>query len=314
MNSKGLWLGIGLIIISWIANYIYFQTHQLEQPIFLDHYYGRQIEQEETHLPFHYLTNKQNPLEVQYIQVDDVQLYPVDNQSFGVWQATQPQIQYEQEFRHHYLKKVNVNVPSNVIPISEDNPSWSFEQMQVYFTDGSVTNATVGKVRLYNRLNNESVLEFRSGSSSNQHRESTSLMTTEEIRIDAIDVPFAEISNEVAIKVDVEQEKLQELEEIKQNGERPDWHKRDFEVPWEEVPGITIDDEVFPLEMERDEALRLFMRFNPNRVSYFHFGIEMVGETKSGEPFVTETFIHDLPYLEQDDINQIIDEKQGGRS
>jgi len=54
------------------------------------------------------------------------------------------------------------------------------------------------------------------------------------------------------------------------------------------------------------------MRFNPERQSYFEFGISISGTTDSGDIFLRKSPIIDHPYLTEQIIDEIIAEKQGG--
>ena len=63
MKEKILWVGLIFVMISWVGNYLYFQSKQLEHPIFLDHYYEVYL-QDETYLTFYYLSNEPPMIEI----------------------------------------------------------------------------------------------------------------------------------------------------------------------------------------------------------------------------------------------------------
>lgn len=311
LREKLFWFGMIIVVISWVGNYLYFQSKQLEQPIFLDHYYETYL-QEDNYLTFYYLTNKQDPTQINYALIDGLEAYPISIDGF--WNGAPNTPKFEQEFSHQYLKSVRLQLPKYDLPIEEGSDDvWSFEEITFAFSDGEMVTTDIGNVNVYGRLPNSDVFESRVSSSNNQHRSDNSMVAVKPATVEAITIPFSEeISQDVLVKVNTDQEKLKELEAMNQGGNPPDWFEGERDIDWENVSGVSIDEDIFPFELKKDDWLTLSMKFNPNRKSYFEFGIEINGKTAEGEPFMRKASIIDHPYLTQQAVSDIIAEKVGG--
>jgi len=316
MKERLLWGGILIIVFSWIGNYAYFQSKQLDHPIFLDHFYEAKLG-EGASFTFYYLTNKRDPAEVTHVQIDGVEMVTVLNDGYGfdVWQnSSEPS--FVQEYRHHYLKSVTLEFNEEFIELNQTEPSLTFETMKVFFNDQSSVLADVGIVNLYREDRNLHVLDSQMSSSSNQHRSEETLVTREPISIEEITIPFPEkLAGEVAVKVDLNQIRLKELEKVRNSGDMPAWFEENREREWEEIAGVPIEEkELFPVHLKKNEWMHVNMYFNPDRTSFFEFGIHIKGKSgESGHTFHQKLPIIDHPYLGQQNIDEIIAEKEGGQ-
>lgn len=311
MKEKLFWVGIVIVAISWVGNNVYFHSKQLQQPIFLDHYYETYL-QEENYLTFYYLSNKQDQAHVNYALMDGLEAYPASNDGFWNWSTTTPT--FEQEFSHQYLKSVRLQLPKYNLPIKEGSDDvWSFEEITFVFSNGEMITTDIGHVNVYGKLPNSDIFETRVSSSNNQHRSDKTMVVTKPLTVEAITIPFnGEISQDVLVKVNLDQEKLMELDGVRHGENPPDWFENERDLEWENVSGVSIDEDIFPIELQKSDWLKLAMKFNPNRKSYFEFGVELRGKTAEGEPFMRKASIIDQPYLTQQTVNEIIAEKVGG--
>lgn len=310
MWGKIFTAAIFIIVISWGINYAYYQSKLLEKPIFLEHFYEAYI-QDERQLTFYYLTNKQNPVEVSHVVIDGVEGVNVRNDYVGFWNNSGPR--FNQEFRHHYLKSVTLEFRQDFMPLSEPDSTFSFETMEVFFQNQSTLMADVGKVVFYRDDQYQGVFDSRMSSSSNQHRSEEAMVSNEPLTIEKISIPFEkDLGDQVAVKVDFDQEKLRQLESLKDGGDFPDWVEGNQNVDWEGVPGASIEADIFPLKLDANEWVRLNMYFNSERTSFFEFSIQMVGTTDTGESFVHRSPIIDAPNLNQQKVDQLVDAKKEG--
>ncbi|WP_053362923.1 hypothetical protein [Bacillus sp. FJAT-27251] len=315
MKEKFLWGGIAAIILSWALNYAYFQAQQLDEPIFLEHYYETYIENE-GQLTFYYLTNKLNPHEVVSVSIDGldgVGVYHGENDGFFMWEE-QSELKFEQEYSHHYLKAVTLQFHKDILPLNDSRSTFSFERMDVFFDNGSSISAELGKVILHPFDVLEQVaFDVRMSSGSDQHR-SEAMVTKEAVVIEDIVIPFGDdLAGQVFVKADIDQERLKELERVMQGGDFPVWADEEMEAEWDRTTAISIDEGLLPLEMGANEWLNIKMFFNPERASYFEFSIKMEGLTASGIPFVHYVPVTDHPNLDQKAIDRIIAGKDGGK-
>ncbi|WML44431.1 hypothetical protein [Neobacillus sp. PS3-40] len=302
MKEKHFWLAIFVILISWGGNYTYFLSKQLDEPIFLKHYYESYITKEgEAQLTFYYLVNKQSPINVQYVRIDGIEFYPIDD---GSW--TNPDIQqYDQEFKHQYLKSFTINFPRQSLPIAEGSTGpWTFEKMEVGFDTSTVMTVDIGKVNIFLEPQKKPPLEFRMGSSGNDHREEQEFAATEKVKIEDITTPFSELAKNVAIKVNSDQ--MNELDLLNKDKVLPAWFNDSMRKNWQETHGISLNETLFPFNLEKGEWMRLIMFINPNQHSYLQYSLKIHGTTASGHSFTSEIPITDHPYLEQKDVDEII--------
>ncbi len=299
--------------MSWVLNYVYFQSKQLSEPVFLDHYYVGYLDEMQS-FTFYYLTNKQNTEEIAHVQIDGIESVIVKNEDqwFGGWyDSSEPT--YVREYRHHYLKSVTLEFYRDDISFNEHGSSFSFETMEVFFTNDSSIIADVGKVDLNLANGQETAFESRMSSGSNQHRSEEAMVSKEAVIIEDIYVPLSEeIVDDIAIKVNYNQERLKDLDSLKTTGSLPEWLEKNRELEWGELPGFSFEaEDIYPIRLKTNEWLHLDMYFNPNHTSYFEFSVLIRGRSESGKPIQHRSPIIDHPNLEQQDIDKIIAVKEG---
>jgi len=309
LRERILWGGLVIVILSWTGNYLYFQAQQLEQPIFLEHYYETSMREQDTiEFTFYYLSNKRNPSEVLYVNVDGVDGYPAPETDFQMWTTTTNVPQYEQEFSHHYLKSVVLQFQSSFLPIKKGSDViWSFDKIDVTFKDGQTITADIGNVKVYGDEPDYEIFDEQISSSSNQHWSQKSMVTTQPLTIEEITVPFPkEVAKDVYVKLN-----LTQLPSSKYEEDEPEWFEDLVDLKRNKMEGISIAAPIFPLSLKENDWLQLSMRFNPNRESYYDFGIEMKGTTDENNPFLYKAPIIDSPYFSQQKVDDIIKEHQG---
>jgi hypothetical protein len=313
MKGKILCISISLIILSSIFNYTYYQSKQLVEPIFLKHFYETE-NYDENQLTFYYLANKQDLSNIDYVQIDGIQFYPYPQDEFSIWSDNNPIPHHVQEFRHHYLRSVTIEFPKNSVPIKDGSTKdWTFEKMEVGFNGSPPIIANIGKVKFSPKTEHVNSLESRMSSSSNQHRSDHSFVATEPIIIEGIDIPFPELNKEIEIKVNLDQEKLKVLEGLRSGKEIPEWFNESLQSVWENVEGLTINEEVFPFSLEQNDWIQISSYTNPAIISYHQFSLKVKGKTANGTDFTTRASISDQPYLDQNDVDKIISSMKGGK-
>ncbi|MBB6454741.1 hypothetical protein HNQ94_003230 [Salirhabdus euzebyi] len=313
MKERVFWFGIILAIMSWIGNVLYLETKEIDEPIFMNHYYETYMQQDNHYLEFFYLTNKSEPLEVSHVQIDGIDAYVYPDQRFTTW--NDQEVTFKQEFRYYYLKSVLIDLPDDLLPIDkESNQSWSFQNMGVYFSNGEQINAPIGEVVVHSSFPNDvRVMENRAGGSSSQHRAYNTAVMTEPVTIESITVPFSDaIGEDIAMKMDLDQEKLKELEKLQQDGSLPDWFKEDMDKEFDALPGVLVEERIFPISLDQGEWTKLNIQFNPTRDTYFQFDINLNGRTENGESFSFPVPIIDSPDLTEQQVKDFIKQRQGG--
>lgn len=319
MKVRYFWIGLAIVICSWLGNFIYFQSKQLAQPIFFDHYYETYIPEEDTlKFKLYYLGNKMNPsdAEVNYAVIDGITAYPVSNEGMWRWSQNDPYIQYEQEYIHHYLKSVTLEIHPFDLPIQQGTDDiWSFEEIQVTFKNGQTVEADIGEVIVYGKFSPPTMMEERYGSGSNQYYHDSYMKILQSLTIEEISIPFEdEIGGNLLLKLGLDKDILNSLDDSAFSPSvSHDWYKENkLNMKDDEKSAITVYDGLFPIHLNEDDLLKLFIRLNPEHRSYYYFDIRIEGTTDNGETFVHKKPIIDMPYFTQRTINEIIAEKQGG--
>ncbi|TKC17113.1 hypothetical protein [Robertmurraya kyonggiensis] len=324
MKERYLLIGLLLVVLSWGGNYLYFESKQLDEPIFMEHFYEKALpirsededidyyESEGIQLTFFYLTNKYAPLEVVEVRIDGAEVY-VDSGGFDYdfFGDSQPTQHVEQEFSHYYLKSVTVGIRPEVFVTGKPGDRWTFENMEVYFDNHEKMTANIGKVALLINDSTPEILEQRMGSGSNDGQSKGVFVSLKPLTVEDISVPFAnEISDVFKAKVDIGRGEIELREDLEDGEDMPSWYD-DRSVDWENTPGILLKDVEFPFEMEKNERLSLNMFLNPERTSFLELASKITGTTESGESFVSYAGIIDHPYIIQRAIEQLIAEKEG---
>lgn len=311
LKEKIFWAGIVLVLLSWIGNYLYFQSKQLNKPIFLEHYYETYVE-DSAELTFYYLANKTDTAEVSIVSIDGLEAYPVSTSGFSMWSSSHTP-SYVQEYAHHYLKSLTLQLTPSLLSV--DTPTkedWRFNEMTVTFTNGQTITANIGEVHLYHQFPSTDVFDIRSSGGSNHHLHNVLAYITRPVTIEEMTIPFKEVVDDVYMKMNLKQSQLNELEHLINDENAPNWFLSEKNLDWDSFKGIPIQEELFPLALEENDWVEVYTLLNPNRQTFLDFSINIVGTTKDGEPFISTFPFIDHPSLTQQAVNEIIAEKQGG--
>jgi hypothetical protein len=309
LKEKLFWMGILAIILSGVFNYQIYKSHQLEEPIFLEHYIAKEVYpgNDMVTLTFYFLTNKENPTHVNYVLIDDVFGYTIDNYT-GMSFDGQPQFHYHQEFTYYYSVPLTIEIPADTIPV-EGEDSWQFSSMDVYFGNGEMQTVDIGEVIISKAQQSKiEPLQFLQGSGgSDGFGETlfTSAMPHEVIRIDH---PFeGKVEDQVAIKVSASGNSLPDNESM-----LPSWLEEGEFESWNSKVGSILPDSFDPISIDQDGWLRIYTQARPNHPTILEFPIDIYGVTDSGDEFHVEAHVNELSYLEEKQIREIIREKRGG--
>ncbi|MUV37760.1 hypothetical protein JNUCC1_01566 [Lentibacillus sp. JNUCC-1] len=292
MRERFLWIGIFVVVVSVAGNYMFFDSKQLDQPIFLDHYYTEEIYDLEgtVDLTFYYITNKQQPKRVAFVDIDGVEAYPVYDQH-GFFLNDEPQIHYVQEFSHYYIVPVTIEISADQIPIEAgSDETWMFETMHVTFSDREKVKASIGKTEIAHHQGSPDVFDFSSGSSSSDGTSETSVTVLQAANIEDVLIPFAdEISDELSVKIDVGMSRPDEALDVSEAGS-------------------------LPLTVKKDDRLRVFTKVISDRTSFLELGLKIKGTIDNGEAFTENVYVNDMAYFPENEIADIIAEKKAGDS
>ncbi|GIO25881.1 hypothetical protein [Ornithinibacillus bavariensis] len=306
MREKHFWIGIGLVILVILGNYIYFSSKQLDGPVFLEHYIAKEINEKEDYLvqfQLYYLSNKQNPVDISYMRVGEVQGF-VHWDEMGFWQDDQPIVKFIQEFNHHYLVPVTVDIPFDMIPFREDG-TWSFNTMEVIFTNGDLMEVPIGEV-IIQKINMENTsLEWISSSGDSSGWNQTTLTANKDLEIIYVTNPFnKDFFDQMAIQIR-SSNNLPENNKVK----APKWLEKGNYEAWEKQNGVLISSNLAPFSLSKGDYLLIYTQLRPYQFYYFDFPVNFMTVTENGKKTVGSTYINSIPELRQEDINTIIEER-----
>ncbi|MFY3791911.1 hypothetical protein ACOQFO_09490 [Ureibacillus sp. MALMAid1270] len=317
LKERFFWIGLIIVVCSMIGNYLYFQSKQLTLPIFLKHYYETQVYEDGNQLQFYYLNNKENPVDVSYVSIDGVLLNPVNVPKFPTSYDENYRPNIEQNFTHHTLESVNFRFPEYAIPVKVGSDDvWTFNNMKVTFTNGKTIDVNIGEVRVYGKPPANEALNNTYSSSSNQNFSQWYAAATKPLTIEGISTPFSnQIGTDLFIKLFAGPD-ITTQDDMNTFSQVPKWYNDEFlsDVHLEDLEGTSLNEELFPIHLNESDFIKLYIYFNPESSYIFDFYITVYGSTDDGEPFEYAVPINasNAPYLKEDDVNKLIEERMGG--
>ncbi|MDX1807570.1 MAG: hypothetical protein R3267_11150 [Paenisporosarcina sp.] len=280
------WIGVIAITISWAANTWYFESKQIDAPIFLNHYIEESIGNP-TFLTLYYITNKSDNKELQMVNMDGLLLYPQQHDEFLYINSDQLQQQnVHQEFIHHYVKKTTFEISKDLLSPKHLKDGIDVKNIEAIFSESTLMNVPIGHIRLLPPVSDSKALHSESSSSSNDGSRIVAYTASERLTIEEIKKPFEkEIGNEYKIEF------------IK--------HKSSPNQSANNTPKQQPITE-WPLELEVNDVLITKIQFNLDSKNVLSPQLSIKGKTQSGKPFQIPVFNYGETYLEQEDINWYI--------
>ena len=281
MRERYFWIAIGLIAISWIANSFYAQSKQLKEPVFLDHYIETAMD-DHNYITFYYLANKNDRSRISYVELGELHGYPQNDILYMDHSPTNIDT-----YTHHVLRSVTVQLNDFGVGRSD---ALTFNELTAYFADGVKTTritSSIGEVIIhperYPILDKSDALQQRSGGSSSDGSSWDTFQASEPLTIKEITFPFDEpIANQFTFSIKGKQ------------------------------GHTSLDALDLPIQLNKDGHLTFEMQLRDmNYVNPFEFAVRISGTTEQGKPFTNYVMYHSYPYLTQEDVNRIIQEKTG---
>lgn len=305
MKTRLFWVTLSFIGVSWVLNSLYAYSKQLDAPIFLEHYIET-VAQENNHLTFYYLTNKNDVSSISHVKIGDIMGYvEMNNFSYNFFDDFDSKINQDvQTFTHHALRRIDVKF-HDFENIMKDG-LFSFKKMEVFFSDGSSMTVPIGEVIVYSTYRDTHFLEQRISSISNNDRSEFTYKVKEELAIQDITTNFEEILKDHLI-VKIHSTNKDFTKEFANESFGDSLH-----TDWETLPGTDIVDVEFPYKLEENDAFILNAQISPKFIGVLQAFVILSGITESGKEFTNYTGLNNPPYFEEKDINQFIKEKSKG--
>lgn len=301
MKGQFFWIALGLIGVSWIVNSMYAYSKQLDEPIFLDHYMDV-VYQDQFYMTFYYLTNKNDTSVISSMNAGDLRAYP--EQSYGFFNGTN-QIYNHQDFGRYVLRSVNVTFYN---PYG-DQLDYETTEMDVVFSDGRVVTAPIGHIMTQPPKTEKSPLEQTSSGSSNNNFNQDYYRTLEPLTIHSIEYSFQnELQDEFSVKINTRKTLL----ESKETEETEVVFLDSIDQKWHDQPGLDLRNVLFPIHLKEQDRINVHSKFPTNSTKVLNINTHILGTTESGKDFTTTASIITHPYLEQQDVTELIKAKTKG--
>ena len=310
MKERLLWLSIFIIIVSSIGNYIYFNDRQIDKPIFLEHYVVKELYEENEMIEFtiYYLTNKLDPHKIHnvYIEGVDANIY---NQSSTGWHFGTEQVEYIDEFNHHYLMSVNLAIWADTLNLKEDEVV-SIKDVTFSLSNGDQVTANIGEILITGAPlpNEKEVISSPYQMSSSDHFTESFFIANEPLLIESVAIPFfEEIGNQIKFQYSIDQEVTKNLYD------RHNQANRFFTVDaWKELNVQPLKSTEFPISLGKDEKMWLLTEIKYDKPQFTSLTFTWEGTTLEGKPFSFRTSVGDFPEVNQEYVNQLIKEYKEG--
>ncbi|WP_172372621.1 hypothetical protein [Sporosarcina jiandibaonis] len=308
MKGRIFWLALFLIGLSWMVNSYYAYSKRLDEPIFLDHYIEKSVlEEDESNLTLYYLTNKNDDSHVSLVNFGGITGYVARKDFFDDFGFYENEFNHDiQTFTHYALRELQIELNSfEFEELLNGDDELIVHEMELFYSDGRDITVPIGEVVLHLPYQIENVLNQPWAGSSSDNLSIFSYSAEESLTIDNITFGFDEvIKDQVFIKID-------SMNTVSVPNQMAD----DLSVNWSRLPGIEIKEFKFPHELKKEEGFKLYTQISPEFIGSLESSLVIKGSTESGKPFTSYSLINNQPpYLEQEDVNRIIQEKGKGGS
>lgn len=294
IKKSWFWLAIVSVLISWAANTWYFESKQIDAPIFLNHYIEESIGNP-TLLSLYYITNKSDHKEIQLITMDGLTVYPQQQEGF-FYMMNNDQLQQQnvhQEFTHHYIRKTTFEISKDLMSPQYLKNGIDVTNIEAVFSESPPMTVPIGHIRLLPPVSDSGALQFLSNSSRTLGESQIVFTATEPLSIEEIGMPFKQ-----------KEKGLYEIEFMKEPlSTNVDSNKNSNEeqaTKW-------------PIELESNERFTSTIQFNMKLKSVVSLQFMIKGETSSEKPFEIPFNAAEEPNLSQSDLNSYLNRSKEER-
>lgn len=290
MKKNWFWGILIVIILSWIGNIVYFEVHQLDEPIVLDTYIDIQSS-DYTNFSLFYLTNSSEVVELEALIAGG---YTYNNeQNFFPWFGDVSAQSYKQQFTHQFLKEAYFTFDEQ----SLNGLVKGFQDNDLYarFTNGQVVPIELKKLNVRTSASENNFLSSKVTFVSTQGVQGNLLEVTENVEMDQIVLPDS-ILNQVELKVLL-------------LSDSTEFHKL-TNKDWEDIEAPLYNHMKWPLEIQKGNSVGLFLKIQDSN-TYVYMMNDWSGITESKEIFTYTSPLLIEPHLSNQDVVNIVQKARG---
>ncbi|WP_033543994.1 hypothetical protein [Planococcus sp. CAU13] len=299
MNPRVFFSVLFVIITGWFAVGAYASSQHLEKPVFLDHYID-DYAQEALTLQFYYITNKGDRNTINYIMLGYIPGYVNSGYIDEFFDPFMEEAQYIQRYGLHDLRSVTITLDAQEINKSKEN--MTFDEITVYFSDGSSMVADIGEIVLHPIKSTDNPLLSQELSASSPNSYESVVRAEEKLTITSLQPHMpADDLNSLTIHLLGEDEIVNEYNLSDMMDEKIRHEK-----------GSHYMDLNYPIELDEEEAFVLSIR-NQEKVKYVlksWMMVEALDENNKELSF--PLYLSCIPELAAADIKAILEQKGQG--
>lgn len=293
MKNNWFWGVLIVIILSWIGNIIYFEVHQLDEPVVLDAYIDIQSTKHTTFSLF-YLTNSSEVVELETLIAAG---YTYDNdQNFFPWFGDISAQSYRQQFTHQFLKQASFTFDER--SLEQVIKGFQAEDLYARFTNGQVVPVQLEKLNFQTPASETNFLSSKVDFGSSQGVQGSVLEATEDVRMDAIVLPES-LLNQVDLKV-----QISDSSSASANVEKI------MSKNWEEIDAPLYTDVEWPIHLKKGDSVELIFQVQYSNI-YIDFVHDWTGKTDTGKTFTYSLPLQIEPILASQDVKGIVQKARG---
>ncbi|WLR46594.1 hypothetical protein LC065_13565 [Halobacillus litoralis] len=298
MKGKTFMISLLIIAISWGGNLWFYQSKQLKEPVFLEHFYGGVGMFE-----LYYLTNRDDPAQVVSVEFSDGTTLHAESDYYAL-QNENPAYGPDVRSRSsHYLLKTTRFDEQQMREMSVDHEG----QATIHFNNGKTIISDIGKVTTSELRDGNGIFRSQSSSSSSNGRSIRSFTVVEDIKIESMTSPFPDVDEDVKMKLYTSSIGSTGTPD----GGGPRSYSKEMDKDWSEVAGAPLESIDFPIEMKRGERIRLTMQEKPNEIRSYSYEIVMEGKMINGEqPFMQPFYVSNDPQFSTEQMDLLIERRR----
>ncbi|MBN9653216.1 hypothetical protein J0K78_02980 [Halobacillus sp. GSS1] len=296
MKGKTLIISLLIIAISWGGNLWFYHSKQLEEPIFLEHFYdGAGM------FELYYLTNRDDPSHIVRVEFSDgtavhaeadQYAFPNENPAYG------PDVRGKST---HYLLKATRFDEQRMRELGVDHEG----KATIHFNGGDTIVADIGKVTSSEIQDRNSIFRSQGRSSSSNGRSFQSYTVMEDLKIESISFPFPEVAEDVRMKL-----YAPSIDSTgTPDGGGPRTYSEELDQDWSEVAGALLENIDFPIEMKRGDSIRLTMQEEPDTIRSYSYEMTLKVTLENGKSFTQPFLVSNDPQFTSEQMELLIERR-----
>ncbi|WP_096200704.1 hypothetical protein [Bacillus sp. FJAT-45350] len=286
-NKTTVVIGLIILAILWTGNILYYKSHQLSKPLFMEHYYDVLSWGDTNYVELYYLTNS-NYQEGNYIYRVDI-----PGVDYVHIEGNYP----HQHFTHTVLMKLMIRIDSELFDTLD------FEDMIVHYSNGDSESVNIGTIRIRDikerEVVQENLVDYRSSGSGSDHTGFDMFGIQEPLHLIDVQIPYEEfLVDSLLVTIEKNQEIL--------------YSRGNLNYFTDKLPHDYANKTSLPVTFTKGDHFKLSYAFRfRNEIESTHFyklDTSLLFETEAGIEFSQTTNIHYTPYLDEGTVKDLIKE------